>query len=191
MCFHPNSDRPYYIVDALQPGRTAPCGTIGMIMRGVEVDNSISIYASPDYIHSKWTISHAAPQFDYTPSVGCIPSPSNDCTAGNPCGKADEMHQLWRNEVEYQMFGKAHMVLTMCQKGSGWSNDEMTHPTFQVDPQGRVAADMFAPLDYSNNINDHVEWDKAPAGSSLGDGEGWEPFKFSQCCSTLVIAPQI
>ena len=69
----------------------------------------------------------------------------------------------------------------MCQKGSGWSNDEMTDPTFQVDPQGRVAADMFAPLDYSNNINDHVEWDKALAGSRLGDGEGWEPFKFSQC----------
>ena len=32
---------------------------------------------------------------------------------------------------------------------------------------------------------------KAPKGSNMGDGEGWEPFKFSQCCSTVVIAPQI
>ena len=71
------------------------------------------------------------------------------------------------------------------------NNFETLHePTFSLNPTF-VAADMFAPQDFSNTIDAHVEWDKAPAGSSLGDGYGWEPFKFSQCCSTLVIAPQI
>ncbi|CBY07062.1 unnamed protein product [Oikopleura dioica] len=32
---------------------------------------------------------------------------------------------------------------------------------------------------------------KEGPGSDLGDGDGWEPFKFSQCCSTIVIAPAI
>ena len=62
------------MVDAVQSGRTNPCGTIGMMMRGVEVDNSISIYASPDYIHTKWNISHEKPQFDYEQAANCIPS---------------------------------------------------------------------------------------------------------------------
>jgi len=67
-------DKPYYVVDAAYEGHTAPCGSLGMIMRGVEVDNSIAIYASPDYIHTKWNISHEKPMFDYEPSAGCIPT---------------------------------------------------------------------------------------------------------------------
>ena len=62
------------MVDATYEERTHPCGSLGMIMRGIEVDNSISIYASPDYIHTKWNISHEQPMFDYTKSAGCIPS---------------------------------------------------------------------------------------------------------------------
>ena len=38
---------PYYVVNAEHSGFTAPCGERGMIMRGIEVDNSISIYNTP------------------------------------------------------------------------------------------------------------------------------------------------
>ena len=174
-----------------------------MIMRGIEVDNSISIYAAPDYIHTKWDISHkpeGKPQFDYTPAANCNDVPENTygCARGNPCGKADEMYELWHTNVKYQLYGnEPHMVLTMCQKmpngGAGWNDDAMKDPTFVVgDVLQFAAVKQFAPLDYSNTIDDHIEWDKAPKDQpSLGEGEGWEPFKFSQCCTTLVIAPQI
>ena len=46
-------DTPYYIADENTPTNTKACGDLGMIMRGIEVDNSIAIYASPDYIHTK------------------------------------------------------------------------------------------------------------------------------------------
>ena len=181
------SKQPYYVIDASNPGWSDACGDTGMMMRGLEVDNSISIYASPDYIHTKWNISHTHHLFDYQPADNCV----GDCIA-NPCGKADEMEKLWRSNIEYQLYDRtAHMVLTMCQKGKGWSDLSMKNPTFDTHPQGMVAAALFEPLDYGNNIHDHIEWDKAPKGSPLGDGSGWAPLNFSQCCSTLVIAPQI
>ena len=47
----------------------------------------------------------------------------------------------------------------------------------------------------AGNIWNHVEWDKAPRdvgkAGHLGDADGWEPFKFSQCCTTLAIAPEV
>ena len=50
-----DSDKPYYVVDA-NWGNVKACNGQGMIMRGIEVDNSISIYANPDYFHTKWDI---------------------------------------------------------------------------------------------------------------------------------------
>jgi hypothetical protein len=63
------SDKPYYVVDA-NWGNVKACNGAGMIMRGIEVDNSISIYANPDYFHTKWDISHEQPMFDYSPHPG-------------------------------------------------------------------------------------------------------------------------
>jgi len=188
-------DKPYYVIDAVERDRTTPCGTQGMIMRGIEVDISISIYAAPDYIHTKWDIAHKEPQFDYTKAHDCedFNGVGNSyCAKANPCGKADELYTLWNDDVMYQLRGnKAHMVLSMCHKGGDWKDSSMKDPDFPESVNGLAAARLFEPIDFSNTIYDHIEWDKAPRDSELGDGEGWEPFKFSQCCSTVVIAPQI
>lgn len=184
-------DKPYYLVDASQLTGTLPCGSDGMIMRGIEVDNSISIYAAPDYIHTKWNIAHEKPLFDYEQGSNC----TVDCTTANPCGKANDLYELWKEDVMWQLRGnKPHMILTMCQKGGKWADSSMKDPLNfnpKDDNYGYAWVSQFAPLDYGNTIDEHVEWDKAPKDSNLGDGEGWEPFKFSQCCTTLVIAPQI
>ena len=43
--------------------------------------------------------------------------------------------------------------------------------------------------------NDSIAFYEAPRetvnGHVLGEGDGWAPFKFSQCCTTIGIAPQI
>jgi len=188
-------DTPYYIADENTPTNTKACGDLGMIMRGIEVDNSIAIYASPDYIHTKWDIAHAKPDFDYKPHVNCADyngASNSFCQKANPCGKADEMQRLWYNDVKAQLRGnKPHMVLTMCHKDGAWSNPENTVPGFPTNVNGLAAARLFEPIGFSNTIREHVEWDKAPKDSGMGDGEGWAPFKFSQCCSTVVIAPQV
>lgn len=156
-------------------------------MRGVEVDNSISIYATPDFVHTKWDISHEQPLFDYEPRPNC----KGSCNA-NPCGKADVMQQLWFDNVKMQLGSLPHMVFTMCQKEQGWLDDAMKVPSWDTEPRNMFYAKLFEPLDFGNNIHAHVEWDKAPKDTpELGGGDGWEPFKFSQCCTTLVIAPQI
>jgi len=190
------NDLPYYIADEAAGGETKACGGLGMIMRGIEVDNSIAIYASPDYIHTKWDISHLKPDFDYKPHVNCADyngASNSFCGKANPCGKADEMFRLWYNDVKAQLRGnKPHMVLSMCQKDGKWQDGSNNKtPEFSMDVSGMAAARMFEPIGFSNTIRDHIEWDKAPKDSEMGDGEGWEPFKFSQCCSTLVIAPAI
>ncbi|CBY38881.1 unnamed protein product [Oikopleura dioica] len=95
-----------------------------MIMRGIEVDNLITIYANADSIHTKWSIFHDQPIYDYSPHPGCcnpsvnrccsskqscnsrngstcnwngqvVTDYSSFCQKGNPCGKADVMQQLW------------------------------------------------------------------------------------------------
>ena len=38
-----------------------PCDGKGMYVRGVEVDISISLQASPDWRHTKWDLSHEGP----------------------------------------------------------------------------------------------------------------------------------
>jgi len=53
------------------------------------------------------------------------------------------------------------MIISMCQKGKGWADYGMRNPTFDLDPQGMIAAEKFAPLDYGNTIDEHIEWDKA------------------------------
>ena len=53
-------DKPYHVLDALHSGCTTPSRSIGMMKRGLKVDNSTSINASPNYIHNKWTISLSA-----------------------------------------------------------------------------------------------------------------------------------
>ena len=187
--------KPYYVVDAVSSGLTNPCGDVGMIMRGIEVDNSIAIYASPDYIHTKWNISHrdtplGNAMFDYC-AYGYDSSNPMTCGIANPCGKADELEGMWRNDVANQLRSQPHLVMTVCQKGKGWADSTMKVPTFDTDVGQLVAAELFEPIFATNNIHSHIEWDKAPKGSVWGDGEGWQPFKFSQCCSTIVIAPQI
>lgn len=221
------SDKPYYVVDA-NWGNVKACNGAGMIMRGIEVDNSISIYANPDYFHTKWDISHEQPMFDYSPHPGCCNPSENRCCSGkqscnscngstcnwngqlvtdytsycqkgNPCGKADVMQQMWYRDVKDQLKQNPHLAITMCDKvggdGLGWEDYPTMHePAFDPNVEGLIAAALFEPLDNTNNIREHVEWDKAPKegpGSDLGDGDGWEPFKFTQCCSTIIIAPAI
>ena len=57
-------DTPYYIADENTPSNTKACGDLGMIMRGIEVDNSIAIYASPDYIHTKDSVKETSKVFE-------------------------------------------------------------------------------------------------------------------------------
>ena len=64
--YQADTDLPYWIVDVVkQPGDTGnpedPCQGRGMYIRGVEVDISISLQASPDWRHTKWDLSHAGP----------------------------------------------------------------------------------------------------------------------------------
>ena len=120
-----------------------------MYIRGIEIDISISLQASPDWRHTKWDITHddvisedfegkeirGHSMFDYTPRKDCcnnkdrccestckcgpahgqnegkcsnqINNVVNDyteqCKLPNPCGKADEMHELWGASVHEQL----------------------------------------------------------------------------------------
>ena len=56
---------------------------------------------------------------------------------------------------------RPHMVLSMCQKNGKWqdgSGDKI--PEFSLSVGGMASARLFEPIGFSNNIYDHVEWDK-------------------------------
>jgi len=53
----------------------------------------------------------------------------------------------------------------MCHKiggnGLGWEDYPTMHePGFDPNAEGLIAAALFEPLDNTNNIREHVEWDK-------------------------------
>ena len=66
-----------------------------LIFLAQKVYNLIS--RSPNFIHTKWNISHADPFFDKTDRYGEL----SDDSAG--CGKADLMQNMWTNNLEYQL----------------------------------------------------------------------------------------
>ena len=157
----PSGDRPYYIADASW-GNVRACSNKGMIMRGLEISNSISIYESPDYLNLKWEITHEQPLFDYSPHPGCCNPSENRCCSGkqscnscngstcnwngmiitdftsfcqlgNPCGKADVMQQMWYRDVKDQLKQNPHMALTLCDKVAGNGLGWEDYPTMH-DP---------------------------------------------------------
>ena len=99
--------------------------------------------------------------------------------------------------------------MTMCQKDGKWEDEDVScesptsgfcqKPGWSLSGASQMGFALFEPAQFSNSIWDHIEWDKAPrttAGDdandhSMGDGDGWNPFYFSQCCTTVAIAPQI
>ena len=96
--------REYWICD--QTSRLVPneetyaCGRRGMYVRGIEIDISISLQASPDWRHTKWDITHdvlisndfngevvrGQPMFDYTPRKDCCNSNNRCCQTTCRCG---------------------------------------------------------------------------------------------------------
>lgn len=247
-----SSDRPFWIVDETTEEQTYACGNKGMYMRGIEVDISISLQASPDWLHTKWDLVHdtvissdympgtdikGQPMFDYTAREDCCNDydrccdhtcrcgedynlPSNkclnvggstvdnrtsECKKPNPCGKADELYHMWAADIHEQLYGKStHMLMTACQKNGKWGDEanncsdplstKCKTPSWTSQGSNQLGFALFEPVQFSNSIWDHIEWDKAPRDvgeHQLGDGEGYEPFKFSQCCTTVSIAPQI
>jgi len=249
-------DRPYWIVDQSTTQETYACSTKGMYMRGVEVDISISLQASPDWRHTKWDISHdeiinkdfngeevhGQPMFDYTGREDCcnekdrcctstcacgtaagvgenqcknsdgktVEDNTDNCGMPNPCGKADVMHKMWAADINDQLYGKdTHVLMTMCQKDGKWADESKDcsdprsgnclTPGWSLQGAGQMGFALFEPAQFSNSIWDHIEWDKAPRSTTgddaedhpMGDGDGWNPFHYSQCCTTVAIAPQI
>jgi len=256
---YPNGDREYWICDQTSKlvtnEETYACGRRGMYVRGIEIDISISLQASPDWRHTKWDITHDVsiskdfngeavrgnPMFDYTPRKDCcntknrccqntcrcgtehglkegecfngenkqVTDMTTECAQPNPCGKADEMHKLWGASIYEQLYGKkTHVLMTICQKDGYWKDEHAscTDPRnaqyCKEESWSAIGADqmgfaLFEPTQFSNSIWDHIEWDKAPRdqlrgdGHVMGDGDGYDPYRFSQCCTTVTIAPQI
>ena len=98
------------------------------------------------------------------------------------------------------------MLITVCQKDGTWTDnsaDCADSKSENCQTQGwtnnisdQMAFRVFEDAGQGNNIWDHIEWDKAPRGTNedahhFGEGDGWFPFYFSQCCTTVAIAPEI
>jgi hypothetical protein len=138
---------------------------------------------------------------------GVVPNFTNQCKLPNPCGKADVMQSMWRTDIQEQLYGKdTHVLMTICQKDGKWQDEDAScsdphsskckTPDFKSLGKDQMGFRLFEPTQFSNSIWDHIEWDKAPRetnenGHQMGDGDGWMPLQFSQCCTTIVIAPQI
>ena len=94
------------------------------------------------------------------------------------------------------------MLLTVCQKEGTWTDnaDDCAEPksgncqnqSWSNNIRDQMAFRVFETSDQGNNIWQHIEWDKAPRQyiHQMGDGDGWEPLKFSQCCTTVGIVPE-
>ena len=95
--------------------------------------------------------------------------------------------------------------MTVCQKNGQWKDADCgidgdehkcTSPSWKTDPSEQLGFAVFETQGAPNAVWEHIEWDKAPRGTSkdahhLGEGDGWLPFYFSQCCSTVAIAPEV
>jgi len=143
----------------------------GFIMMGVRLGTGVTLRREPNFIHAKWNISHSDPFFDRTQRDNII-RPSQ-----NPgCGKADIMMQKWTDQLDFQMKTSlsetsepnVHFVLTIC------NDSQDIH--FEIMGSPIVDSRLFL----------HVHWDK-----DASKGHSWKPFKFSQCCTTMSIAPTI
>lgn len=69
-----------------------------LVMMGIKVDLAIVTRRVPNFIHTKWNISHADPEFDLTGRNNSI---SSDIPPG--CGKADILQQMWTSNLDFQM----------------------------------------------------------------------------------------
>ena len=102
--------REYWICDQTSKlvtnEETYACGRRGMYVRGIEIDISISLQASPDWRHTKWDITHdvlisndfngeavrGQPMFDYTPRKDCCNTENRCCDSTCRCGEAHSLN---------------------------------------------------------------------------------------------------
>ena len=91
--------------------------------------------------------------------------------------------------------------MTVCQKNGQWKDADCgidgdehkcTSPSWKTDPSEQLGFAVFETQGAPNAVWEHIEWDKAPRQyiHQMGDGDGWEPLKFSQCCTTVGIVPE-
>merc|ERR1719369_443079 len=103
----------------------------------------------------------------------------------NPCGKADVLQNMWRQDINDQLYGKdTHILMTICQKDGQWQDPD---PSCGTDPESKkcktpdfkslgtdqMGFRLFEPTQFSNSIWDHIEWDKASRETNV-NGHQWE-----------------